>query len=139
MTGLSQDKRTRVAPRRTNQSDLIRAFRRLLWRAALLWLIRPCVAALSSTGTTFLYASSAACLSAEAIAATVALTWVRIIERRLAFRRRRCSAWFARLRAEAEFAKVDLSESGLKNEARIIFTAPAAVNLKMTAIQRLRC
>ena len=35
-------------------SALICAFMRLLWRAALLWLMRPWVAALSSTGTTFL-------------------------------------------------------------------------------------
>jgi hypothetical protein len=34
------------------------------------------------------------------------LIWVRIIDRRLALRCRRCSAWWARLRADAEFAKV---------------------------------
>jgi hypothetical protein len=54
---------------------------------------------------------------------------VRIIERRLALRWRRCSAWLARFLAEGEFAKV-YSRLGFEKQARIIFTELRAVNPK---------
>ena len=105
---------------------LTRALRRLLWRAALFFLIIPRFAMLSMTGTAESYAAWAFSTLPVSTAAITCLIFVRTKERRLALCVRHLSFWRARFRAWGEFATEGLRWA--QKRSRIIWDTLSIVN-----------
>src|SRR5690606_11532830 len=87
-------------------SALMRAARRLLWRAALFLWIRPRALKRSSSGSAALKASCAPAASLASSALSTFLTAVRICERWLLLRRLRTTACLARFLEDLMLATV---------------------------------